>query len=530
MGTSNNLSGTYGVSFGESFQFHLLSVAARHPGFVLKFRSVFDHTYFNANVHRLIAKALLAYVDKYKSLPTRPTLEQCVNEFAGSEEVKIVTPIVGKLYEDDLSDSQAVMDRTVEFGQQQAMINAVIAAGDLLTKGDRNIGHLIDHAQTVGADLTNIGIEYRKADRLSWYTGEAAQHRYITTGMSHFDRLLGGGGRRKALYVFLAGGKSFKSTSLSNVLYGGLLAPEGHNVVYVSCELPKEQIAQRFDCRLAGPILHLKKTDPEKYVHALKEREELFMRGRLFIQDYPTRTLTVAGLRSYLTMLKSEGCSVDVLGLDYAGIMKAQSRIGEYRHELAGIFEDLRGIAGEFDCVVWTVAQAKNAALEKETLDMRDFAEATEIGHVMDAGIAIGRTLDEITKSTLRYVLIGSRLDGEYPDLSTVVANLDILRSQIQTTGIYDVSLMRIPTPEDHADDLAKNQIYQFAKNPTVHAGQRVNGNGYHRKPPANQPLRKQISPVVPTKQIAPEAVVMRPSKQITVAKPLNGKQITIAN
>ena len=65
----------------------------------------------------------------------------------------------------------------------------------------------------------------------------------------------------------------------------------------------------------------------------------------------------------------------DLLVVDYAGIMRAERRLGELRHEVAGVYEDLRTIAGEFNMAVWTASQSNRGAWEKATPDMDDFAE-----------------------------------------------------------------------------------------------------------------------------------------------------------
>ncbi len=80
--------------------------------------------------------------------------------------------------------------------------------------------------------------------------------------------------------------------------------------------------------------------------------------------------------------------SIRELLVDYADIMKPERRLGEMRHEQAGIYEDLRQMAGIFNVALWTASQAPRGALDKAVLDIGDFAEAYEKAAIMDAGVA----------------------------------------------------------------------------------------------------------------------------------------------
>ena len=189
--TTTNSQGTYSAVFGEDYQRHLLSVAARIPTFVIKFRSALSHTYFKSQILRTVAKALFAYVDQYKGLPSAVTLQQLAVEASGEASKDAVVAVVGRIFQADVSDANSVIDRVVEFWRwQQAMINAVLSAVEKLETGDRNIFSLIQQAQMVGEDLTDLGIDYKNVDRAHWYDDQSKID-LIPTAIPHLDAIAG---------------------------------------------------------------------------------------------------------------------------------------------------------------------------------------------------------------------------------------------------------------------------------------------------------------------------------------------------
>jgi replicative DNA helicase len=468
--------GTYGEQFGQEFQRHLLAVASRHDGFALRFRSALSHTYFTAEIERTIARALLEYVDKYEGLPTQSTLVEAVRPYVDSDEMDPYEKAVKKLFADDVSDAKAVIDRAVEFGKQQAMCNAVLEAAELVDKGERpKVMPVIQDALLVGEDILDVGIDYtgNAEDRGEWYL-DPVNRDSVPTGIIALDVALEGGLGPGELGVVLAPPKRGKSTTLINFGYGALtrLNPKtgkGYNVLHYTAEMADYKVARRYDDRLAAdwrkpvkPTLtddekkdidgavyqHLgdfKKTDPAAYVEKLKAWSKSTIKGRLFIKQYPTRTASVSTIKSHIALLQAHGFVPDILLVDYADILKAERRLGEHRHEVAGVYEDLRGIAGELAVPVWTGSQSNRASLEKkEDLTMADFAEAFETAAIMDVGIAFCQDFADRTadRPVCKFVIVGAR---DQEDGRFVPCEIRRDRCLIRSTGLYSPTHNPIP-------------------------------------------------------------------------------------
>lgn len=494
----------YGSDFGEAFQKHILAVMCKVPGFCLRYRSALDHRFFVNDAHRAISSALLAHVDEDHRVPTMPTLLESVRETVAKEDAAGIETALKKLYAEDVSDATAVMRKVVDFGKQQALVNAVMESAEKLDKGDRKIRPIIDAALLVGEDLLDVGIDYKKQveARRSWYTNPDTAVSGIRTGIGLLDLIMQGGLGRGELGVIVAPPKRGKSTTLINIGFGALAAVDGLNVVHYSMEMKKARVVQRYDDRLMGLRVKYKRSDPETYSGELCTRTKL-LPGRLFVQDYPTRSAGVSTLRSHLALLASRDFRPDLIIVDYADIMKPERRLGEMRHEQAGIYEDLRQLAGEFDAACWTGSQAKASALDKETITLIDFAEAFEKAAIVDAAFAFCQTNDERIDGRARLFAAGLR---NMEDGRTVECEIRRDCCLMRSIGVLDMAGTRIMGAVD--DRLAVDTTIHPAGTKT-HVTQMKRSVGL---------TKKQLPPKTAGKPAFKKKMLDRPSKQLNLS------------
>lgn len=449
--------GTYAQQFGDEFQQHILAVMARVSGFALRYRTALDSSYFISNLHQVIAGALLKHADEHHALPTQVTLVELCKELADPELADKLKGAVGKLFKRDISDAPTVVEKAIEFGKTQAMVNAVLDAGEEIDKGNRQVMPIIHKAQLVGEDILNLGVDFKatlKARMETYLTPpeKIQEWETIPTGIVHLDYALDGGLSRGELGVILAPPKRGKTTTLINLGFGCITSVLGFNVIHYTCEMADRKVARRYDDRVLGNDVKFRVTDPKKFTQRLKKKVKTMVTGGLFIKGYPTRTATPSMIRSHLYLLASEGFVPDLVIVDYADIMKAERRLEGMRHEQAGIYEDLRQIAGEFNVALWTGSQAPRGALEKPLLDLGDFAEAFEKAAIVDAAVAFCQTSDERLKSECRLAIIGLRW-GE--DGRMVLCEISRKKCFLRSKGLIDQGYVPIPTPLDQEEDQA---------------------------------------------------------------------------
>lgn len=439
----------YSAAFGDKFQRHILAIMCRAPSFALRYRTALDHTFFTDKAHRAIARGLLDVLDEDRKIPSLPTLLECVRPLVGKDEIEHIEQALDRLAEEDIGDVETVAKKAVEFGKQQALVNAVLESAERLDKGDRKIKPLIDKALMVGEDLMEIGVDYTHdaEARRVWYTDPDETIAGLRTGITHLDMVLNGGLGRGELGAILAPPGRGKTTTLINIGYGALSDVSRLSVVHYSLEMNRKRITMRYDDRMMGSRVKYKKSDPHLYAEEMAARAKL-LAGNLFVMGYSTRSAGVSTLRAHLTLLQTRGLRPDVVIVDYADIMRAERRTGEMRHEQAGIYEDLRQLAGDFDVAVWTGSQASRAALEKETITIADFAEAFEKAAICDVAIAFCQTDDERIDNRAR--LFGAKIRNA-EDGRTVECEVWRNRCLVRSIGILDAAGTRVVGPIDES-------------------------------------------------------------------------------
>jgi replicative DNA helicase len=443
--------GTYDDTFGDAFQSHLLAVMLQSPTFVLAYRTALHHDYFTSEVHQRIVRALLAEVDAHKVLPSVPTLTEAVREISKGADMDPVDAEISARFAEDIRDIEAVKARVVKFGQLQAAIRATFEnASDLeRNRTDQLLARMQD-ALRVGTDLTDLGEDYFAVDRSIWYADQVGGGTLIPTGIEHLDVALEGGAARGGLYCFFAPPGLGKTTALLNVGHGGVA--HGFNVFHYTFEMRLDATGRRYDARLVGELNKIRRSDPEKFREAVTDRVAAFKEtaGKLLLKAYPSRTCTVSMIRAHITTMAGYGIRPDVLIVDYGDIMKPERRLGEMRHEQAGIYEDLRTLAGETNAVVWTGSQASKLAVEKDHITIKDIAEAFEKSAILDGAIGLVQTLDESIDNLCRLFLCKLR---DVEDKGVILCDIDRAQCLLRSRELLDKSSARA-TPTAQTDAL----------------------------------------------------------------------------
>ena len=113
-----------------------------------------------------------------------------------------------------------------------------------------------------------------------------------------FNKITKGGLTNKSLNVALAGTGVGKSLFMCHVAASTLL--QGKNVLYITCEMSEEKIAERIDANLLGvniqEIADLPKQIFESKVNKLMKKTQ----GKLIIKEYPT-AVSYTHLRAHET-------------------------------------------------------------------------------------------------------------------------------------------------------------------------------------------------------------------------------------
>jgi hypothetical protein len=108
--------------------------------------------------------------------------------------------------------------------------------------------------------------------------------------------------------------------------------------------------------------------------------------------------------------MRMMGMDFDMVVVDYADILRDTGNAKEVRHALGNIYEDLRGLAGEFQIPVWTASQANRSALDEDVIEATKVAESYQKIMTADFVVSLSRKVEDKIGNTGRFHIIKNRL------------------------------------------------------------------------------------------------------------------------
>ena len=206
--------------------------------------------------------------------------------------------------------------------------------------------------------------------------------------------------------------------------------------MHYTLELSDTVIASRYDsCITKIPLSQLHSFKEEIYEQVQD------MDGVLIVKEYPTKSASSRSLRTHLEKLRMREIIPDMVIIDYGDLLRPISGKSEKRHELESIYEEMRGLAQEFDCAVWTASQTNRSGLNAEVITMESISEAFNKCFVSDFIFSLSRTVEDKQSNTGRIFVAKNRNgpDGLVYPISMNTANVQI--EVLEPTGEEQQSL-----------------------------------------------------------------------------------------
>jgi replicative DNA helicase len=212
-----------------------------------------------------------------------------------------------------------------------------------------------------------------------------------------------------------------KSWLLINI--GANAVKHGKTVIHYTLELNKEYVGQRYDSVLTG-------INAQTLKHHLETVQEKMdsLPGELIIKYFPTKSVGVLGLKAHLEKTIMLGQSPDLVIVDYGDLLKINTK--KDKHEaLEELYEDLRGMAGEYEIPVWTASQAGRSALEEDIIEADKIASSYGKVMVADFLMSLSRKVEDKMSGTGRGHVIKNRFG---PDGVTLPCKINTNNGQFQ--------------------------------------------------------------------------------------------------
>ena len=402
--------------YGYSYQAKVITCLLTDVEFSSRMYDLLTPEYFESEPIGWLCAKILRYFSEYHTLPTLDVLHY---EIESIENPVTKTEVIAALEESikylDSPDLLFIKNSIVSFCRDAEMKLAIYDCVDLAADGKLEaVRSRIDVALKKGED-TNVGHDYLHAvdDR---YTN--LKREPVSTGWPCIDKIMQGGLSRGELGVVVGPGGSGKSWILTSLCVNALLA--GNNVLFISLELSDTYVGLRHDTVLTGVPTDKLKENIESLKVTLKK-----ISGKLTIKWYPTKSLSITGLRSALDKMALLGKKPDILIIDYADLMKLNVERGKRKDEsLQELYEELRGISGEYKIPIWTASQTTRESNKEdaEFIGAEMIAESMGKHYTADFMMSIDRRGKRKKTNTAQFHIIKNRFG---PDGLTMLSKMD---------------------------------------------------------------------------------------------------------
>jgi len=413
------------TDFGHTFQIKSIASLMVNQSFLEQIHDILDEKHYDSDSLKWVVKECKKYYDEYRKCITLDVFKVKTSEVENDvQKVAVVENLKEVFRHMESPDLEYIQDRTIEFFKNQTLKSAIIQSVDILeSNGDyEQIKRLVDDALNAGTER-NIGHEYIEhiEDRYS----ETARIT-VPTGWDVIDDLTQGGLGAGELGVIVAPAGVGKTWVLAAI--GANSMKRGRHIVHYSLELNEAYVGLRYDSiftGIANQNLKYHKDDVQSEMDKLK--------GDLVIKYYPTKSASVNTISAHLKRLITLGTEVDMVVVDYADILKDTGGAREVRHALGNIYEDLRGLAGEFQIPIWTASQANRSALDEDVIEAGKVSESYQKIMTADFVMSLSRKVEDKIGNTGRFHVIKNRFgpDGiTFPaKVNTNTGKMDIYES-----------------------------------------------------------------------------------------------------
>jgi replicative DNA helicase len=309
------------------------------------------------------------------------------------------------------------------------MKKALYQSIDLWEKSKYNDIYKVMGEAIKAGEESNIGHDYFDEKALE-YRIALMKRTPIPTGLVHFDQILNGGLSRGELGVIVAPTGLGKSWLLAFIGSNAII--NKFKIIHYTLELYDYQVGLRYDTIFTG----IPQDQIPGMVDVVKKKlKKMDTNSSLQIKHYPTKKAGINTVRLHLDKLMQQGFIPDVIIIDYADLMRPSQKYDQKRFELEGIYEELRGLAGELNVPLWTASQSNRGSVDSEVISIAAISESFAKAAVADVIATFSRTPNDKVNNTGRLYVAKNRAGR---DGIVIPIKMDLSSFKIETEKPYE--------------------------------------------------------------------------------------------
>jgi len=377
------------------------------------------------------------FIIKYNNIPTKEAIEISINKnkHLNEEEYKSISNVINSLDTCEEQNYQWLLDETEKFCKDKSVYNAIMESihiidGKSKDKTDTAIPHILSDALAVSFD-THIGHDYIEDadDRYDFYH---QKEKRVAFDLEFLNDITSGGTPSKTLNIVMAGTGVGKSAFLCH--HSANCLSQNLNVLYITCEMAEERIAERIDANLMDMTMDDLKELPKQIYDKKMNRISSNMTGKLIIKEYPTASANVNHFRALIDELQmKKKFKPDIIFIDYLNIcsssrIKGGTNINSYQL-VKSIAEELRGLAVEKDVPIWSATQVNRAGFSNSDMGLEDTSESFGLPATCDFMVALISTEELEEKGQLLVKQLKNRYNDTFTNRKFI---LNVNRSKMK--------------------------------------------------------------------------------------------------
>ena len=338
--------------------------------------------YYETYHERIIFEEIADFAAKYDKIPTKEVLTINIQNRGDltDEAFKDSLQEINSLT-DEWVDYDWLCDATEKWCQDRAIYLALMQSIKIADGGDKKftkgaIPSILQDALAVSFD-EHIGHDYieQSSDRYEFYHRKEEK---IPFDLEKFNFITKGGLPNKTLNIALAGTGVGKSLFMCHM--AGSALTQGYNVLYITCEMAEEKIAERIDANLLNVNVKDIVELPEVLFSSKVSEIAKKTRGKLIIKEYPTASAHVGHFKALLNDLNlKKDFKPDIIFVDYlnicASVRYKGAIVNSYTYVKA-IAEELRGLAVESNVPIISATQTTRSGYGNSDPDLTDTSES----------------------------------------------------------------------------------------------------------------------------------------------------------
>jgi replicative DNA helicase len=353
--------------------------------------------YFHDQVEQLVFSAIQNFISTYNALPTKEAIVIDLDKKNNLTEPQFqeLGKLINSLTDEDTPEMEWLSNQTEEFCKDKAVYNAIMESIHILedkseSKTANAIPEILSDALAVSFD-THIGHDYIE-DAEERYEFYHRVEKKVPFDLEYFNTITAGGTPQKTLNIIMAGTGVGKSLFLCH--HAANCLTQNQNVLYITCEMAEERIAERIDANLFDMTIDDVQDLPRQLYHKKLDNLKTKLKGKLIVKEYPTATANVNHFRALLDELwMKKQFKPDIIFIDYLNIcasarLKNGANVNSYTYVKA-IAEELRGMAVERSVPVFSATQVNRGGFNNTDVGLEDTSESFGLPATADFMIAL---------------------------------------------------------------------------------------------------------------------------------------------